>query len=177
MFQLIITIAAIALTSALLAVSINYIPGWYKSAADTEAVARKSLLLVEQAYDVATRAANGAPPSTTGAADGGFTSNFQPVLKLLPAAPPGFEWRYGQATGASAPWSGLHYFCLEFTKNAEGAGEGAWRGMQRVAALYSNQQLVLSSVCGGTEASATPTAYPAPLAVTLFVAYTPGIAR
>lgn len=176
MFQLIITIAAIALTSALLVASINYIPWWYKSAADTEEVTRKSLLLVEQAYDVVTRAANGVPPAVGAGADGGFAANFQPVLKLMPAAPAGFSWRYGQATVGEGSWANLHYFCLEFTGDEEGAGEGAWRGMQRVSALYSPQQLVLGNSCGDT-AAYIPSSYPAPLAVTLFVAYTPGISR
>ncbi len=173
MFQLILTIAAIALTSALLLASINYIPWWYKSASDTEEGVRKGLVLVEQAYDVATRTANGVPPST----EGGFSGAVLPVLKLLPVAPAGFEWRYGRAQGAPAPWTNLDYFCLEYTADDGMAGEGVWRGVQRVRGLYSAQQLVIADQCGATVSSASPSSYPQKLAVTLYVVYTPGISK
>lgn len=177
MIQLIITIVAIALTAALLAASVNYLPWWQKYASDTESVVRTSAPLLEQAYDVVVRQANGVAPSVGAGADGGLMSNFGSVLKLPPAAPQGFTWKYGVKSGGSAPWAGLNYFCLEYTDEAEGAPVGAWQGLRRAAAVFSPQQYVLGNSCGDTTSVGTPSEYPAPLALTLYVAYTPGITR
>lgn len=175
MFQLILTIISIALTVAMLTASINYIPWWHKTANDTEETMRRSLRQVEQAYDVATRAANGEAPAVQGSADGGFSANFQPVLKLLPAAPPGFTWRYGKNSATEGTWAGLNWFCLEYTADEDGASQGSWKGAQRVQALYSADQLTLSGSCGSTSQGPAPSDFPAPLAVTLYVAYVPGL--
>lgn len=172
MLQLILTIVAIALTAAFLAASVNYIPWWYKSAADTEEVIRKSLPLLEQAYDVATRADNGTVPAVRDdLADGGFQSIFQPILKLTPAAPGNFRWKYGLNEA-----NGLNWVCLENVESG-GASEGAWRGVSRARSVYSEQQFVVSDSCGAVTNVALPTSYPTSLAVTFYLAYTPGVTR
>ena len=61
MFQLILVVIAIALTAAMVVASINYIPWWYKSAADTEQSMRSSMSRLEQTYDVVVRAAKVTP--------------------------------------------------------------------------------------------------------------------
>ncbi len=172
MLQLILTIAAIALTAAFLAASVNYIPWWYKTASDTEDVLRKSLPLVEQAYDVATRANNGTAPAVHDElADGGFEAAFRPVLKLTPVAPPGFRWKYGFNEA-----NGLNWVCLEDI-DTSGGNEGTWRGVNRARAVYSDQQFVISTSCGSVTNVALPSSYPAPIAITMYLAYTPGISR
>lgn len=177
MHQLIITIVAIALTAALLAAGVNYVPWWYKSANDTEEVIRKSLPVLEQAYDVTVRQADGVAPAVQGTADGGLWAGFGPALGLTPAAPPGFTWRYGLKSEGLAPWSGLNYFCLEYTGRPEGAPVGPWQGARRATAVFSAQQLILGNSCGQTMSAPNPPSYPAPLALTFYVAYTPGVTR
>lgn len=175
MVQLIIVVLAIALLGLLLTATVNYIPWWYKTAADIEEVIRKSLSIVEQGYDVATRATDGTPPAVTTAADGGFAAGFTPVLKVLPAAPPGFTWVYGQRTTNDVPnLTGLNWFCLRHTATG-GGNEGAWRGSLRAAAVFSNSQYFINSECGAASSLSAPTSYPAPLAITFYVAYVPGI--
>lgn len=177
MLQLIITIIAIALTSALLAASVNYIPWWYKQSTDVDAVLRAGLPVAEQAYDVVTRANNGVPPAVTADADGGWSANFQPVLKLLPPAPTGFVWKYGKNQAGVAPWNGLNYFCLDYTREDLGAGEGVWRGVRKAQSVFSQNQMIVSDQCGDTTNSAPPTSYPKKVAITFYVAYTPGISK
>lgn len=175
MFQLILTIIGIALTAAMLAASINYVPWWHKYATDAEEVVRRSAPLLEQAYDVVVRQAEGVAPAVGTGADGGLMANFGSVLKLTPAAPHGFTWKYGLKSGGSAPWAGLNYFCLEYTEDPAGAPVGAWQGLRRAAAVFSPQQYIMSSQCGDTASQATPTQYPAKLALTFYVVYTPGV--
>lgn len=175
MFQFLIALFAIALTGILLAASVNYIPWWYKTASDVEATTRSSLTRLEQAYDVATRAANGLPPGVTAEPDGGFSSNFLPVLQLMPAAPGATSWRYGQHLEDGGPFAGLHYFCLAGT--AAGVDEGTWRGVNRARAIFSEEQVFVGAGCGATSSDALPSGFPAPLALTMFVAFTPGISK
>lgn len=175
MTQLILTIVSIALTAAFLLASVNYIPWWTKTASDTEYVIKESLPKMERAYNVATVLGGGTAPAPTNEPDGGFKSLFEPIVKLLPAAPAGFEWRYGQYSGSEQPWAGLNYFCLLYTANGGLADEGAWKGAIRANAVFSPQQYIIGNSCGGTTAQGMPNAYPQPLAITFFVAYVPGV--
>jgi len=175
MIQLIITVVSIALTAALLLASINYIPWWHGIASDTEFIIKESLPKLERAYNVATILGNGTPPAPTTEADGGFQSLFEPIVKLLPAAPPGFEWSYGRYTGTEQPWAGLDYFCLTYTASGGRAEQGAWTGALRASTIFSPQQYILGSACGKTVSQSLPSSYPQPLAITFFVAYVPGV--
>ena len=172
MIQLIITIVAIALTAVVLAASVSYIPWWYKTASDTQEVVHRSLLTMEQAYNVAARANNGTPPPVLPTqADGGFVTQFQPVIQLLPPTPPNFRWRYGLNSALNLNW-----FCLENLEPG-GANEGAWRGVNRARSIFSPQQFVVSGSCGSSVSDPAPSSYPAPLTITYYVAYVPGISR
>jgi hypothetical protein len=174
-FQLLITIIAIALTGLLIAATINYLPWWYQTASHVEDTTRTSLGRLEQAYDVTTRANNGTSPVVTDESDGGFRSNFLAVLKLMPATPGGTSWNYGQHPQDGTSFAGLHYFCLVTT--SEGTDEGTWRGATRARAGFSEEQVFVNSGCGATSSVNLPLAFPAPLALTMFVAFTPGISK
>lgn len=174
MFQLIIVVLAIALTAALVMVTVKYLPWWTLNANRVEDATRTSLLRLDQAYDVAARAANGVPPSVTADPDGGFVLNFRPVMRLLPAAPQNTVWVYGQHPVDATPYSGMHYFCLKTTTGG-GGDEALWRGVNRARGTFSSDQAYLNSACGAISSVSLPTTFPAPLALTFFVAYVPGI--
>jgi hypothetical protein len=163
---------AIALTAATVVASLNYIPWWYKPAAAAELVLRKSLPLVGAAYKELARSNGGLPPTVTGAADGGFSAAFLPLLNLPPAAPRGYGWSYHRHPVDSSDWSGLNYLCLS---SAADGNISSWKGFRRVHSVYSTAQVVLGSACGATANVAEPEELPAPLALTFFVTYVPGV--
>ncbi len=172
MSQLILAVLAIALTAASLAATINYLPWWLKSASDSDLLLRRGLPLLEKTYKAVTRANLGIAPAVTTAADGGFASNFQSVLLLPPAPPPGFSWSYGQHALDGSTWSGLHYFCLSQTGPADIAD---WKGFARAKQMFSSEQYVINASCGETVNMAEPVSFPADLALTFYVTFIPGI--
>lgn len=174
MFHLILLVIGIALTSLLVLVTVNYLPWWNKSADLFEQQTRTALVRLEQAYDVATRAANGTPPAIRPLeSDMGFESIFQPVMKLLPGTPANTTWLYGQRPADGTPYANMHYFCL--LADEAGADQALWKGVWRAASTFSAQQVFLSDTCGAIASVSVPSSYPAPLALTLYVAYVPGI--
>ncbi|VTU41908.1 MULTISPECIES: hypothetical protein [unclassified Variovorax] len=176
MFQLILTVMAIALTSALVMVSINYLPAWRGAARDVEQQVRTALPQLEEAYDAATRAAGGVPPAVLAASDGGFSAQFLPLLRFAPAAPAGYVWTYGQHGDDGSRYANLNYFCLAPTRaGLQGVGRGLYRGVS----AFSRDQAFVNTSCGATVTQAAPSnwnAAPA-RAVTFYVAYTPGVNR
>lgn len=175
MTQLIITIVAIALTAALVLASINYVPAWYGYSTTAEKQVRAALPLLEQAYDVMTRAAGGTPPAVQAVADGGFRSNFVPTLKFAPAAPTGFTWVYGQHANDGTLYANLNYFCLVPTGQIS---DGVGRGVYRAAGVFSTDQLFINTTCGATSSIGQPASFAgASRVVTFYVAYTPGVTR
>lgn len=175
MFQLISSVMAIALMSALVLVSINYLPAWQARARDTEQQMRRVLPQLEQAYDALTRSADGIAPATMADSDGGFTAQFMSTLQFVPAAPAGYKWTYGQRAADSSRYANMNYFCLAPTKpTAESTG----RGLYLAAGAYSRDQIVISTACGADAWSAQPKEWgTVKTAVTFYVAYTPGISR
>jgi hypothetical protein len=168
MVQLLITVFSIILTALLIMVGITYAPWWYRTADATEELTKSSLHVMEQAYDVAARLNNGVVPLVTAEADGGFVSNFQPILKILPAAVPQFQWKYGEAYG-------LNYFCMESVGPT--VNEGVVRGILRAKGVFSDSQVFVNTICG-----AQTNEFPDPretgrLALTMFVAFVPGISK
>lgn len=172
MFQLIISVLAIGLTAVTVVSSLNYLPWWIKPASDIEVVLRNGLPTVERAYKAITRVNSGIAPATTADPDGGFVANFQPTLRLLPAAPVGYSWSYHQHPADGSQWDSLHYFCLT---SSEPARLAEWKGFARMKALYSEEQFVMSDTCGSTVNQAEPAELPAPLAATFFVTFVPGV--
>lgn len=169
MVHLLITVFTIVLTALLVVASINYYPWWYKTADAAEDVTKSSLRILEQAYDVATRANNGAPPEVLDSAiDGGFSTGFLPVLKLLPAAVPQFTWKYGSS-------SGMNYFCMQST--GPDVNEGAIRGIMRAKGLFSDSQVYVNSECGVHSSFVGIPRTLQKLSVTMYVAYVPGISK
>lgn len=157
----------------MLTATVSYIPWWYKTAEESAATAAKGLSIVEQGYDVAARLNDGVPLEPTAAPDGGFSSLYTPVLKILPAPPLGFTWSYGKNTAGVAPWNGLHWFCLKTSD----VNEGSWRGLRRLRAVYSPEQLVMATSCGATSNISLQGEAPSELALTLYVAYVPGVSK
>jgi hypothetical protein len=174
MFSLILIIVSIALVSALVLATVQFVPWWVRSAADTERVLLASMPRLENAYDVAVRAADGVSPVPDAEApDGGLATHFLPHLRFTPAAPGGFSWVYGRHPVDASRYSGMSYFCLR-PSTGVAMQEGVLRGAQRVRVLYSPDQVFLAPACGATANASAPQA-PATLALTMFVAYTPGV--
>lgn len=171
MLQLVITVIAIALTAAMLLISISYLPWWHRPAQDIEATTRTSLTRVEQAFDLLAHANQGVPPAPTADADGGFEAHFQPVMKLLPAVPGGFSWSYGQKGSGQGLWTDMHYVCL----SSNTVNKAAWIGINRALAQFSTQQAIVSDTCGATSSVNEPPT--TTLAVTFYLVHTPGIDR
>lgn len=172
MVQLILTILAISLTAATVVASLNYLPWWYRTANDTEQVLRTSLRQLERAYKADARNNGGAPAEVTADEDGGLEANFRAVLRLIPSAPTGFQWSYHQRPMDGSIWEGLHYFCLS---TDGGASDGEWRGLKRLENLYSSEQYIVADSCGASAPSAVPESLPAPVSVTFYVTYIPGV--
>lgn len=176
MVQLIITIFAIALTAAIVVASVNYLPWWYRTANITEESLIKTMSVLEQTYDVAVRAADGVAPAVIETdADRGLMANFGDLLKFTPLAPSGYTWTYGVHGDDGSRYANLGYFCLKPV--GEGASEGVARGIMRTRNAYSPEQVVVASTCGANSSDPTPSEYPAPLHVTMYVVYTPGVSR
>jgi len=173
MTQLIITVLAIALTALTVLASLNYLPWWYQGAADTDHFLRGGMGALERGYKTLARDNAGVPPAVTADTDGGFETNFRPLLRLLPNAPEGYSWSYHQRPMDGSLWEGLNYFCL--SAPAGGATIAEWKGVKRATALYSSEQAVVSDVCGASVNAATPTGFPAPFALTFYVTYVPGV--
>ena len=176
MFQLIITLVAIALTAAMGAVTVNYLPSWSGASVSVERQVRTSLPLLENAYDVATRTADGTAPSVLAQPDGGFSANFLPLIKFAPPAPGGYSWRYGQHPDDGSHYANLHYFCLA----PEGRlSEGVTRGLYRGIAEFSRDQAFVHTTCGVPATLPMPTGdwASSPRVITFYVAYVPGIEK
>ena len=177
MFQLILAVISIALISALVLVTVNYTPGWLRSAQVVEEQLRKNLPLLESTFDVVVRAADGVTPAVAGAeADGGLSSNFSTAMVFSPTAPSGFRWVYGTHAVDSSRYSGMAYFCLKPDSGPQ-LTQGVWAGAGRIRSAYPPDQLFLGATCGEASNIATPSTFPADGVLTLFVAYTPGISR
>lgn len=173
MFHLIITVIAIALSGFLSLIAVNYLPSWSPAAAQVSTQVQTAFPLLEQAYGVLTRTADGEAPATLAHPDGGFVSQFMPLLKFAPAAPAGYRWSYGQHPSDGSHYAGLHFFCLE--PIAPTIPEGVSRGITRGVSIFSKSQVFLNTNCGATS-SVSDWSAKAP-AATYFVTYVPGIAR
>lgn len=176
MFQLIATIMAIALTSALVLVSINYLPFGQEQIRQTDHMVRRMLPQLETAYDIAMRATDGVAPVVTGGPDGGLAANFKGILAWTPVAPEGFQWTYGKRPDDGGLNSGREYFCLNpISTTKETVGRGLYLG----STAYSREQLVISTSCGATAWGTKPSSWTAStrVALTFYVAYTPGLSR
>lgn len=172
MHQLVITIIAIALTAALALASVNYIPWWTGHAADVEKVVRGSIPLLESAYIVATRAADGAAPPVTAEADGGLSSNFMNLLHFTPAAPAHYQWTYGIHSSDGSRYANLNYFCMRLAPGAPSV-VSQYMGLTRAKGLFSSEQFFIGPTCGVTSNYEQVTDVPS--MVTYYVSYAPGI--
>jgi hypothetical protein len=172
MHQLIITIIAIALSAAMALVSVNYIPWWTGHAADVEKVVRGSVPLLESAYIMATRAADGVPPVVTIEADGGLATNFMGLLRFTPAAPSNYTWVYGIHANDGTRYANLNYFCMQWSSNTGLVG-GLSAGLERAQSVFSADQFFIGPTCGAITNTAETTG--APSTVTYYVAYAPGV--
>lgn len=170
MNSLITTLLAIALSTAILLTTINYLPSWQPIAAKNEGLTRAGLERLELAHYLATRAAAGVEPSPTAEADGGLVTNFAPYYTFLPRAPINYTWKYGyNAT------KGLNWVCLY---SATGGQKADWMAFSRLKTHFSAEQYFVhtggSAACGSDTNAIEPTEYPASFSVTFFLAYIAG---
>lgn len=146
MFQLMLTLIAIALTAAAAVASVNYLPWWHKAAGQSEQLMSRSLASLERGFDAVGRAMDGSPPDPTAEQDGGLMAYFGRTIGFRPAAVPGYAWTYGKANGG--PYGGYHYFCMHPAAEGAHLSEASWRGVLRARAQYSPQQILLGAACG-----------------------------
>lgn len=173
MSSLILTVFSLLLLSAVVTVSINYLPGWSKEAADVSPVVRASAAKLERAFDLYAKSHSGVPaPVVSGDVDGGLSAQFSPYLGFVPAAIPGYRWVYGNAGGgAPGAYQNAYYFCLAPTNGA--ASQGKVRGVVQAQQYFSAEAAFVSTGCGSTS-NTTYSAYPATMTLTVFVKYVAG---
>jgi hypothetical protein len=174
MSSLILTVISIVLLSAVVVISINYLPAWTKEQADVVPVVRDGARELERAFQLYAKAHGDVPAAVIGGDyDGGASANFAPFLGFMPAAMPGYRWVYGNAgSGASGAYQNAYYFCL--TPQSGGlASEGKVRGAQRAQQYLSEEQAFVAPGCGATS-NYGYSSYPANMSVTYFVKYVPG---
>lgn len=177
MFHLILVVVSIALVSALVLVTVNYLPGWTRAAEVAESQLAQALPQLESAYDVVVRNADGAIPAVLAESDGGLQTHFLPAMQFSPLTPPGHTWVYGVHAVDASRYSGMAYFCLKPGDGVE-MSQALWVAAKRVSGRYPPDQLFLGESCGESANRAQPTSFPAQdVALTLFVAYTPGVNR
>lgn len=178
MLQLILTVMAISLTGAILAATLSYAPGWtydYQQAKDV--VAKGFCRLERTALDeIAARGGfpmaavaqgetfNGTPYPYT---DGGLAGYLSARYRFLPKSAENAVWQYGRTVLNGEPTA---FVCLDAT--ATRLSEGAYRATAILRKTLPAGQMTISNACGSTTDMATPSAFPAATAVTLFV--TPG---
>lgn len=179
MVSLITTVLAIALLAAMLAITINYLPGWETTAANTSALMLNSFNDLRGAFASAWAAdnVNGyktgtyADPPASGSGDGGLAADFGAYM-YTPGVPAGYAWAYGHSSV-----NGLSYFCMYPT--GAGANFGVFEGMVSAIRKFGGSagEITLASggaaACGSTTSSPAPSAYPADYALTFFVRCTP----
>lgn len=172
MFNLMISVMAIALQAAALFCLMHYTPSWAKTAPDKTRVIASSLSSFETAFYRYGAANYGLMPSPTDAVDGGLSQFQAPgrYLHFLPKAPAGFMWKYGQ--------SGSHFVCLQAVSSTQPMDASLYYGIKRLHRLLPEGQLVVSEgarTCGSThDVTSEPGALPRPLTVTFFMQYSAG---
>lgn len=175
MHQLIITIFAIMLTSAMVWVGIKYVPVSHSERLTVAEKITEALPKLEVGYDVVTRANSGTPVAVTADADGGFATNYLPAIKFTPALPAKMTISYGKYAGAVARYADLNYFCLKGDASLM-KRQPVWEGILRAKTTFSADQFFVSSACGvasNVPLGSTPPS--TPYFITFFVAYVPPI--
>lgn len=170
MFSLIVIAITIATLAALSVAAINYSPRWAPTAQLTHELAASGFVRLDKAFELASAAQpSEQPPAPDASADGGLRTQFQPYYGFMPKAPPGLGWSYGKNV-ASGPFQNLYYFCL----SGPAVDEGVMVGLQRLGRTLGAAQSVLGAGCGDSTPS-TPSAYPAPVALTYYVQFVPEV--
>lgn len=138
-------------------------------AVDATSIVQKELPVLQRSYQHLVSAQEGYAPPVTAAPDGGFSEVFSPLLKLLPATPPGFAWSYHRYPDDASPWAGMNYVCL---KGDGPSSRVSFRGLVNASSGFHPGRYFVSEACGST-ASLPSTAEQQRYAVTFFLAYTP----
>lgn len=146
MFQLILVIISIALTAAIVLVSINYLNPEVKQAKEIGQRIAMELQDVEQVYDNAVNLSEGVPPPVTLDADGGFQSVFLPVLKFKPKLVPGYNISYGKLPSLPSIYSELNYVCI-YPENTSKYSSVVGRALFNTKNEFAEGQALLVSSC------------------------------
>lgn len=174
MHALIMTLLAIALTSAFVMSSLSYLPAWQGAAQTSAELTQVGFSRLERAFDVYAQANGDTPAAPTAAADGGLVANFSTLLGFVPRAPDGYAWSYGQRPVDGGTYSGMHYFCLA-PLSASAGNEGVVRGIVRLRQVVPQDQVVFSDACGAVADWSAPADYPQALHATYYVVYVAGM--
>lgn len=167
MHQLIIVLMSIALTAVMITVTAVYTPASKTTTEINYALVKEGVRTMERAYQLYTKANNGATPAVVAqSGDGGLSSSFSDFLPFIPKAPSGYQWAYGYNATAS-----LNYFCL-YSENKEAARAATLTAFTRAQKVFSDAQYVLhkggASNCGST-AQLDVSKNPEDIAITYFV--------
>ncbi|MHB1666044.1 hypothetical protein [Thiomonas sp.] len=157
MTSLVLTIMSIALLAAMALATVSYLPADTDSISTAQSQVSAGFISLQNGYN-AYVAATGSVPTTAN-----WSSVLTPQYVFLPAAPLNTSWAYT----AGAPYSGSatgNYFCLSGTMN-----QAQYTGMINAARQFSPQAFFYGSACGATSDAATPTTWPATVAVTFWV--------
>lgn len=167
MFQLILTVLAIALTGSLIAISINVAPTWLPAFHRAEPVLLKGFCRLEQAADAEILKRKRVPKAQEDRSDGGLAPLFGARYTYLPAALPGSEWRFGTRKIGKRMRG---YICLDASQT--GLNEGSYRALHSLAKQLPPGQFVWGGQCGQGKSVRDVEAYPVMGAATLYL--TPG---
>lgn len=173
MYSLILSLLAIALQAAALFCMMHYAPAWVKTAPDYTRTMAAGISAFERGFYRYGAANAGVMPEPTEVADGGLIQFQSPErhLTFLPAAPIGFQWTYGHSSD--------YFVCLHAIDGTRPMREGLYYGVKRLRKLLPDDQLIISAganSCGAVvDVSSGPVTFPAPLSVTYFLRYAPGI--
>ena len=172
MVSLIVILLSIGLLTAYLLATMNYLPGWQKSADSSQALAQDGLYKFEKAYLAVTKANGGLALPVYAQTDGGIANNFTAILGFLPKAPGDYMYVYGQHSNDGTRYAGMNYVCLAPMQGAS-RDEGAVRGLNRLRQAFPADQLIFSNGCGASSSMIPSQGTPQSLYVTYYMVYSP----
>lgn len=146
MFQLILVIISIALTAAIVLVSINYLNPEKKQIKEVSQKVVLEIQDIAQVYDNTVNLSEGVAPPVTMDADGGFQTIFLPVLKFKPKLIPGYEISYGKLPALPNNYSNMNYVCIS-PKNGMTYTAFSGNALLNVKNEFPDGQAMLVSSC------------------------------
>ncbi len=157
MIGLLLTLMSIFLLSAMVMVTINYVPANQGSILLAQNLIQTGLTGLQTGYNNYV-AATGSVPTTSN-----WANVLTPQYVFLPAAPLNMSWSY--TSGATYGSTTGNYFCLSGNMT-----QAQYQAAVNDMGDFSSQAYFLNTACGSTANGTTPTSWPASAALTFWVA-------